>query len=74
MRMFLFEETTVSWFILHLFAFNHAHNHNMQDLGILEANLGILELDLRIRGRFGLSPALRGFQYIFIKPISLLQA
>ena len=39
-----------------MFAFNAAHHYNMQDLGILEVDLRVLELDLRFRGGLGPSP------------------
>ena len=42
-----------------MFAFNPAHHHNMQDLGILEVDLRVLELDLRFRGGLGSSPTLK---------------
>ena len=48
-------KNSVSRFILRFFAFNPAHYHNMQDLGILEVDFRVLELDLRFRGGLGLS-------------------
>ena len=36
--------------------FNPAHHHNMQDFGILEVDLKILDLDLRFIGGLGPSP------------------
>ena len=54
--MFYLKKLLFHDFILRLFAFNPAHHHNMQDLGILEVDLRVLELDLRFRGGLGSSP------------------
>ena len=70
MCMFLFEETTASWFILHLFAFTPAQCTLSQHaiFGHFRGDLRVLELDLRFRGGLGLSPPLKFSSPIGLRP------